>query len=66
VVAIIYTSHCCPRFAAGDVLGIGKILKKMAHMSNMFYHHVATKGWSILIDMYIRKVYIRQVYILYD
>ena len=44
VIAIIITSHCCPRFAAGDVLGIGKILGNMAHMSNMFSHRVATKG----------------------
>ena len=41
------TSHCCPRFAAGDVLGIGKILGNMAHMSNIFSHRLATKGWSI-------------------
>ena len=35
------------RFAAGDVLGIGKILENMVHMSNMFSYRVATKGWSI-------------------
>ena len=33
---IIYTSHCCPCFAAVDVLGIGIFLRNMAHMSNMF------------------------------
>ena len=44
---IIYTSHCCPRFAVDDVLDIEKILENMAHMSNMFSHRVATKGWSI-------------------
>ena len=30
----------------GDVLGIGKILRNMARMSNMFSHRVGTKGWS--------------------
>jgi len=43
----VQTSHCCPCFAAGDVLGIGKILKNMVHMSNMFSHRIGTKGWSI-------------------
>ena len=43
---IISTSHCCPHFAAVDVLGLGKNLRNMAHMSNMFSHHVGTKGWS--------------------
>ena len=43
---MIYTSHCCPRFAAGDVLGIGNFLRNMAHMSNMFSHRVGTEGWS--------------------
>ena len=37
----------CLRFAVGDVLGIGKILGNMTHMSNMFSHRVGTKGWSI-------------------
>ena len=35
------------RFATGDMSGIGKILRNMAHISNMFSHHVATKDWSI-------------------
>ena len=35
------------RFATGDVFGIGKILGNMAHVSNMFSHRIATKGWSI-------------------
>ena len=39
------TSHYCPRFAAGDVLGIEKILRNMAHMSNIFSHHVGTEDW---------------------
>ena len=43
----MYTGYSCPRFAAGDVLSIGKILENMAYMSNMFSHRVATKGWSI-------------------
>ena len=38
------TSHCCPRFAAGDVLGIEKFLGNMAHVSNMSSHRVAMKG----------------------
>ena len=44
--AISIYSHGCPRFVAGDVLGIGKILRNMAHMSNIFSHRVGTKGWS--------------------
>ena len=43
----MFTSHCCPCFDVGGVLGIEKILGNMAHMSNMFSHRVATKGWSI-------------------
>jgi len=35
------------RSAADDVLGIGKILRNMAHMSNIFSYRVATKNWSI-------------------
>jgi len=42
----IITSHCCPRFAADDVLGIRKILRNMAHMSNMFSYRVGTEDWS--------------------
>ena len=42
---LMNTSHCYPRFVAGDVLGIGKTLGNMVHISNMFSHRVATKGW---------------------
>ena len=41
---VISTSHCCPRFTAGDVLDIGKILKYMAYIPNMFSHRVGTEG----------------------
>ena len=43
---LLLTSHCCPRFATGDVPGIEKILRNMAHMSNIFSHRVGTEDWS--------------------